>query len=132
MTHTKLIFKRVQLNTIHLHIPRSKYALTRSYEFIHYRSFWKVNKNTFFVKASYMRMEYQIEMRPKRLLIEHPNIYKKSKNTSLGSKLRELCIGQVDLFCKIAKSQLSLKLQILPNGPNLFHLFWVGNMVHEP
>ena len=131
MTHPKLIFKRMPWSTIHLHLPSSKYALTRSYEFGHYRSFLKVNNNTFFVKASYMSMEYIIEMRPKWLIIGHLEISKKSKNTSKESKLRKFCISEVDPFCKIAKSQLCLKHQILPNGPNLFHLFWVGNIVHE-
>ena len=42
--------------------------------------------------------------------IGHLNLSKKSKNTSLGSKLKELCIGEVDLFCKMAKSQMCLKL----------------------
>ena len=117
--------------TIHLHLPSLKNALTRSYEFGHYRSFWKVNKNTFFVKASYLNMGDSIEMRPKGLLIWHLKLSKKYKNTSKDSKLRKLCIGEVDFFCKIAKSQLCLKHQFLPNGPNLFHLFWVGNIVHE-
>ena len=131
MTHTKIILKRMQCSTIHLQIPSSKCALTRSYEFGHYRSFWKVNKNTFFVKASYMNMEYQIQMRPQILLRGHLKLSKKSKNTFKESKLRKLCIGEVDLFCKIVKSQLCLKLQFLLNGPNLLHLFWVGSMVHE-
>ena len=67
MTHPKLIFKRMQFTTIHIHIPRSKNLLTRSYEFGHYRSFWKVNKNTFFFKAYNLIMEYQNEMRTKRV-----------------------------------------------------------------
>ena len=85
--------------------------------------FEKSTKNTFFFKASYMSMEYQIDMIPKGLIKGHLKLSKKSKNTSKESKLRKLCIGEVDPFCKIAKSQLSLKLQILPNGPNIFHLF---------
>ena len=126
MTHPKLILNRMPFSIIHLHLPSSKYAPTRSYEFGHYRSFWKVNKNTFFVKAPYMIMEYQIDMRPKGLLRGHLNISKKSKNTFEESKLRKLCIGEVDPFCKIAKGQLCLKMQFLLNGPNLLHLFWVG------
>ena len=51
-----------------------------------------------FVKASYMSMEYQIEMGPKGFLREHLKLSKKSKNTSKESKLRKLCIGEVDLF----------------------------------
>ena len=122
MTHPKLIFKRVKCYTIHLHLPSSKYALTRSYELGHYRSFWKVNKNTFFVKVSYMSMEYKIEMRTKGLIRGHLKLSKKSKNTSKSSKLKKLCIVEVGHFCKIAKSQLSPNLQILSNGPILFPL----------
>ena len=132
MTHPNLIFNRMQCPTIHLQLSSSKYALTGSYEFGHYRSFWKVNKNTFFVKVSYMNIEYQIEMRPKGLLRGHLNNSKKFKNNFKYSKLRKLYIGEVGSFCKIAKSQLCLNLQFLLNGPNLLHLFWVGNMVHEP
>ena len=68
MTHPKLILKRIEIYKIHLQLPSSKYALTRRDEFGHYRSFWKVNKNTFFVKASYMNMEHQNDIRPKGLV----------------------------------------------------------------
>ena len=123
MTNPKLILKRMQFPTIHIHNLRSKNALTRSYKFGHYRSFLKVNKNTFFAKAYNLSMEYQNEMRPKGLVRGHLKVSKKSKNTSKSSKLKKLCIVEVGHFSKIAKSQLSPKLQILPNGPNLFHLF---------
>ena len=119
-------------STIHLHLPSSKYALTRSYQFGHYRSFRKVNKNTFFVKASYMNMEDLIDMRPKVLFRVHPKLSKKSKNTSLGSKLRELCIVQVDHFCKIAKSQMCSNLHFLLNGPKFLCLNWACDVIHDP
>ena len=122
MTHPNLILKRMQFPTIHLQFPSSKYALTRSYEFGHYRSFLKVNKNTFFAKAYNLSMEYQNEMRTKGLVRGHLKVSKKSKNTSKSSKLKKLCIVEVGHFSKIAKSQLSPKLQILSNGPILFHL----------
>ena len=70
-----------------------------------------------------MRMEYKIEMRQKGLIRGHLNLSKKSKDTSKESKFRKLCIGEVDLFCKIAKSQLCLKMQFLPNGHNFLHWF---------
>ena len=120
MTHPKLIFRRMQLPTIHIHTPRSENALTRSYKFGHYRSFLKVNKNTFFSKAYNLSMEYQNEMRPKGLVRGHLKISKKSNKTSKNSKLKKLCIVEIGHFCKIAKSQLSPKLQILgeyPGGP---------------
>ena len=61
MTHPNLIFKRIQFPIIHLHTPRSRNALTRSYKFGHYRSFLKVNKNTFFVKL--ITWAWNIKMR---------------------------------------------------------------------
>ena len=122
MTHPNLILNRMQFPTIHIHIPRSKNALTRSYEFGHYRSFLKVNKNTFFSKAYNLRMEYQNEMRPKGLIRIYLKLYKKSKNTSKSSKLKKLCIVEIGHFCKIAKSQPSPKLQIFSNGPIFFPL----------
>ena len=122
----------MQFPTIHLNPSISKYILIKRYEFLHYRSFWKVNKNTFWVKASYMNMEDSIDMRPKFLLGGHLKISKKSKNTCLGSKLKELCIGKVYPFCKIAKSQMCPKLQFLSNGPNFLYLHWVCNVTHDP
>ena len=67
-------------------------------------------------------MEYQNDMRQKGLVRGHLKVSKKSENTSKSSKLKKLCIVEVGDFCKIAKSQLSPKLQILSNGPILFHL----------
>ena len=122
MAHPNFILNRIQFPTIHLHTQRSKNTLTRSYKFGHYRSFLKVNKNTFFAKAYNLSMEYKNEMRPKGLVRLHPKLSKKSENTSKSSKLKELFIVEVGHFCKIAKSQLSPKHQILSNGPILFHL----------
>ena len=122
MTHPKLILNRIQCPTIHIHTPRSKNALIRSYKFGHYRSFLKVIKNTFFAKAYNLSMEHQNDMGTKGFIKGHLNLSKKSKNTSKSSKLKKLCIVEVGHFCKIAKSQLPPKLQILSNGPILFHL----------
>ena len=122
----------MQLPTIHLHTPRSKYALTRSYEFWHYRSFLKVNKNTFFIKASNLRIEYENAMRPKGLIRGHLKLSKKSQNTFKESKLRKLCIGEVNPFCKIAKSQMCSKIYFLSNGPSFLWLNLGCDMVHDP
>ena len=119
---SKVIFNRMQFPTIHLHTPRSRNALTKSYKFGHYRSFLEVNKNTFFAKAYNLSMEYQNEMRPKGLVRGHLKLSKKSKNTSKSSKLKKLCIVEVRHFSKIAKSQLSPKLQILSKRTTFFHL----------
>ena len=73
----------------------------KRYEFRQYRSFQKVHKNTFWVKAPYMNMEDPIEMKPKRLLKGHPNISKNSNNTLLGLKMREICIAKVDQFLEM-------------------------------
>ena len=130
MTHPKLILKRMQFPTIHLHTPRSRKALTKSYKFGHYRSFLKVNKNTFFAKAYNLSMEYQNEMIPKVLVIGHLKVPKKSNNTSKSSKLKKLCIVEVGHFFKIAKSQLSSKLQFLTKGSTFFHLIWSFHTTH--
>ena len=121
----------MKLPTTHLQATSSKYALIKRYEFLHYGSFWKVNKNTFGVKASYMEMEDSIEMRPKGLLRGHPKISKKSKNTSLGLKLEDICLVKVDLFCKIAKSQMCSKMHFLLNGPNVLCFHFTYNVVHD-
>ena len=130
MTHPKLILKRIKFPTIHLHTPRSENALTRSYKFWHYRSFLKVNKNTFFSKAYNLSMEYQNDMRQKGLVIGHLKVSKKSNNTSKSSKLKKLCMVEVGHFSKIAKSQLSLKHQFLSKGPTFFHLIWSCHTTH--
>ena len=122
MTHPNHILKRKKFPTIHLHLPRSRNALTKSYKFGHYRSFLKVNKNTFFAKAYNLRMEYQNEMRPKGLVRGHLKVSKTSNNTSKSSKLKKLCIVEVGHFFKFAKNQLSSKLQFLTKGSTFFHL----------
>ena len=71
-------------------------------------------------------------MRLKGLFRGHPKISKKSKNTSLGLKLEELCIVKVDHFWKIAKSQMCSKMYFLPKGPSILGLYLVKDMVHDP
>ena len=77
-------------------------------------------------------MEDPIEMRPKGLLRGHIKLSKKSKNTLLESKLKEICLVKVDHFCKIAKSQMCSKMHVLPNGPKFLCLHLTHNMVHDP
>ena len=125
--------KGVQYLTTHLQPSSSRNALIKRYEFLHYRPFLKVNKNTFWVKASYMmNMEDPIEMIPKGLFRGHPKLSKKSRNTSLGLKLEEICLVKVDHFWKIAKSQVCPKFHFLPNGPNFVCLHYASNNVHDP
>ena len=130
MIHPELILERMQFPTIHLQLPISRNALTKSYKFGHYRSFLKVNKNTFFSKAYNLSMKYQIEMIPKVLVRGHLKFSKTSKNASKSSKLKKLCIVEVGLFNKIGKSKLSPNFQILSNGPILFHLIWTFHIPH--
>ena len=102
------------------------------YELRHYRSFQKVNKNTFWVKAYYMNMEDPIEMKPKVFFRGHPKLSKKSKNTLLGSKLRETCIFKVGHFWKFAQSQQCPKMYFSSNGPNFLCLQHTPSLVHDP
>ena len=122
MTHPNLILNRIKFPTIHLHTPRSENALTRSYEFGHYRSFLKVNKNTFFSKAYNSSMEYQNEMIQKGLIIGHLKLSKKSKNTSKKTKLRKLCIGEVDIFLQNCQKSTMPKNAIFAKWAQSFAL----------
>ena len=101
------------------------------YELRHYRSFQKVNKNTFWVKAPYMNMEDPIEMKPKGLFRGHPKLSKKSKNTLVGLKVREICMAKVDQFLEMCMKPILTKLELSPNGPNFLCLKLVSNMVHD-
>ena len=122
----------MQFPTIHFHPTSSKYALIKRYEFLYYRSFWKVNKNTFWVKASYMNMEDPIEMKLKGLFRGHPKLSKKSKNTSLGLKFREICIVKVDQFLEMCMKSTLIKMSFFPNGPMFSCLKLVPKMAQDP
>ena len=67
-----------------------------------------------------MNMEESIEMRSKGLFRRHPKISKKSKNTTLGLKLEEICFVKVYLFFKIAKSQMFSKMHFFAKWAYLF------------
>ena len=117
MTHPKLILNRIPYYTIHLQIPSSKYAITRSYEFGHYRSFWKVNKDTFFVKASYANMEDSIEMRPKGLLRGHLKISKKSRTPSKSKNWGSYALVKLTFFAKLSKVNYAPNCNLCQMGP---------------
>ena len=134
MTHPMLILKGMTFPTIHIHTPSPRNALTKRYEFWHYRSFVKVNKNTFWVKASYMNVEDSIDMRPKGFLRVHLKLSKKSKNTVLGSKLMEICIVKVGYFWKFSQSQQCPKSIFLQMGQTFYAwiLFLIWSKTHKP
>ena len=125
--------KRIQFPTTYIQPSSSRNASIEIYKLRHYRLFQKVNKNTFWVKASYMNMEYPIEMKPKGLFIGHPKISKKSMNTLLGSELRKICIVKVGHFWKFAQSQQCPKLYFLHMGLSLhvWSLFLTRSMNHD-
>ena len=131
--HPRLILKGIQLLTTHLQSSSSRNALMERYELKHYRSFQKVNKNTFWVKASYINMEDSIEMIQKGFLRGHPKISKKSKNTLIGSKLRKICIVKVGHFWKFAQSQQCPKLYFLHMGISfqVWSLFLTCSMTNK-
>lgn len=69
----------------------------------------KVNKNAFWVKASYMNMEGPIEMKQKGLFRGHPKISKKSKNPPLRVKIKGDMHCQSWLFLEICPKSTMLK-----------------------
>ena len=102
--------------------PRSINALTKNYKFGHYRSFFKVNKNTFFSIAYNLSMEHQNEMKPKGLIRGHLKVSKKFKNTSKSSKLKKLCIVEVEHFFQICQKSTILKTPIFDKRAHFFSL----------
>ena len=76
-----------------------------------------------------MNMVDPIEMKPKRLFIGHPKLSKKSKNTLIGLKLREICIVQVGQFFKKCMKQILTIHGFFPNGPIFSNLKLIPNMV---
>ena len=125
--HTMLILKRIQFPTIHLHTPRSRNALTKSYQLLHYRSISKVNKSTLWVKGHNLRLVNPNDMGPKALVRGLQELSKMSKNMVIWSKLSKLCIGEVGKFSWICKSQLCSKHLIFANGPQISS--W--NFIHD-
>ena len=122
MTHPNLILKRMQFPIIYLRTRRSRNAFTKSYKFGHYRSFLKVNKNTFFAKAYNLSMEHQNEIRPKGLIRVHLKVSKKSKKTSKSSKLKKLCIDEVGHFFQKCQKSTILKTPIFDKRAHFFPL----------
>ena len=114
-----LILKGMQFPTIHLHTPRSRNALTRSYQFLHYRSISKVNKCTLWVKGHNFRLVNPNDLGPKTLVRGLQELSKMSKNMVIWLKLSKLCIGEVGKFSWICKSQLCPKHLLFANGPQI-------------
>ena len=125
--HPMLILNRMQFPTIHLHTPSSRNALTRSYQFLHYRSNSKVNKSTLWVKGHNLRSVNPNDMGPKALVRGLKDISKMPKNMFIWSKLSKICIGEVGKFLWICKSQLCSKHLIFANGPQISS--W--NFIHD-
>ena len=75
-------------------------------------------------------MEYKNEMRPKGLLRGHLKLSKKSNNPFKESKLRKLCIGEVDLFLQNCQKSIIPKTSIFAKWAQSFSL--VLSCHHSP
>ena len=117
MTHPNLILKRIQpIKSIFSSQVQNMHSQeVMNLDIIGH--FEKSTKTPFFVKASYMNMEDSIEMGQKGLLRGHLKLSKNSKNTLIGSKLKELCIGEVDLFAKLPKVKYASNCNFCQMGP---------------
>ena len=123
MTHPKLILNRTQLSTSHLHTPRSKNTLTRSYEFGHYRSFWKVNKNTFFPKL--LTWAWNIKMIwDQKGWLEDISRFLKSPRTPLKvQNWRSYAFLKLGIFQKLSKVNYPQNFKFYQMGPFFFTWF---------
>ena len=117
MTHKKLILKRMQFPTIHIHTPRSRNALTRSYEFGHYRSFLKVNKNTFFSKLK--TWEWNIKMRwdQKGWLEDISRFLKSPITLPKVQNWRSYALLKLGIFAKLPKVNYPQNFKFCQMGP---------------
>ena len=77
-----LILNGMTFPTTHIHTPSPRNALTKSYQFQHYRSFSKVNKKALYVKDHNLRLVNQNDMGPKALVRGLKDPSKMSKNMS--------------------------------------------------
>ena len=98
----------MQFPTIHLHTPRSENALTRIYKFGHYRSFLKVNKNTFFAKA------YNLS----RVWLEDMSRFLKSPRTPPNvQNWRSYALLRLGIFPKLPKVNYPQNFKFCQMGP---------------
>src|SRR3954466_13548731 len=79
---------------------KSKNASFERYGLNHYRSFSKVNKKSFFSKGHTRSMENDFDLGPKTLVRGLFKVSKKSYNTSIPQKLREVDLIKVGPFCR--------------------------------
>ena len=105
-----LLLRIIQFPITSLQPSSSRNFPIKRYKLIHHRSFQKVIKNTFWVKSSYMNMEYSIEIKQKWLFRGHPKLSKKSKNTLLGLKMREIYIAKVDQFLEMCMKKIMTQM----------------------
>ena len=117
MTHPKLILKRMQFPTIHLHTPRSRNALTKSYKFGHYRSFLKVNKNTFFPKL--ITWAWNIKMRWDQMgwLEDISNFLKSPRTLPKVQSWRSYALLKLGIFPKLPKVNYPQNFKFCQMGP---------------
>ena len=78
-----------------------------------------------------MNMEDPIDMKPKWLFRGYPKISKKSKNTLIGLKMRNIYIAKVDQFLGKCMKPILIKFEFFSNGPIFSCLKLVSNMAYD-
>ena len=136
MTHPNLILNRKQFSTIHIHTPRSRNVLTKSYKFGHYRSFLEVNKNTFFPKLITCAWNIKMKWYQKGWLEYISRFLKSPRTLPKVQNWRSYALLKLGIFPKVNYPQNSnfwqrgpifstwISLAMLPTCPTFyFHFF---------
>ena len=112
-----LILKGMTFTTTHLHIPRSRNALTKSYKFGHYRSFLKVNKNTFFPKLITWAWNIKMRWDQKGWLEDISRFLKSQRKLPKVQSWRSYALLNVDIFAKLPKVNYPQNIKFCQMGP---------------
>ena len=114
-----MILKSMKFPTIHLQIPISKYALTRSYEFGHYRSFWKVKqKHLFLSKLHTCTWKTQLRWDQKGCLEDISNFLKSPRTPSKSKNWGSYALVKlIFFFAKLLKVNYASNCNLCQMGP---------------
>ena len=114
---------RMQLPTIHIHTPSSKIELTRSYEFGHYRSFWKINKNTFLSKLHTWAWNIKMIWDQNGWLEDIYSFLKSPRTPPKVQNWRSYALLKLDFFAKLPKVNYPQNFKFCQMGPFFFTWF---------
>ena len=132
MTHPKLILKKMQFRTIHIHTRSSKNALTRSYEFWHYKSFLKVKKTPFLSKLITWAWYINLRWDQKGWLEDISSFLESPITSPKVQNWRSYALLKLDFFAKLPKVIYPQNFKFCQMGPLFSTLFELASLYTCP